>query len=206
MAASPREGACVPRVRATYWTTLLALIAFGLLRLLVLGNPIEGIAVLLFSAPGALALLGLWGPTMRVWHVGGSLCWVGWCAFNIYELAHAPASLNWVIYIGSGVCALLSLVLCLALFLAATPNWSAWRKGANGPLLPQNTVAEPLNAADEQPVEGGGEPLVWPPPHYPGTQATLSAADQLEEGQHFVNSGRSAQTPAVWPPPGYTGN
>lgn len=200
------EGACVPRVRATYWTALLLLLAFGLLRLLILGNPLEGIAVLLFTVPGVFALLGLWGPTMRVWHVGGSVCWLCWCAFNIYKLAHDPASLNWVIYVGSGMCALLSLALCLTLFLAAAPNWSAWRKGANGPLLPQHTVAEPLSAADEQPMDAAGQPLVWPPPPHPLNAASqLSAADQLEEGQQFVSSGR-APVPAVWPPPGYTGN
>lgn len=196
MARASAEGASAARVRAAYWSVLLALLALGLLRLLVLGNALEGIAVLVFTVPGCLALLNLWGPTMRVWHMGGSACWVAYSAFNIYKLTHDPVSLNWVIYIGSGACALLSLALSLGLFLATSPKWSAWRggKAAKGPLLPQSTAAEPLSADDEQPA-----PLVWPPPD-PNGMTSLPPADGAELEPTSAGAGK-----AVWPPE-YTGD
>lgn len=188
-----------PRVRATYWSVLGLMVAFGALRLFLFGNPLEGIALLLCGLPGAAALLGVRASTMRVWHLGTCACWTAYCAYCIAHLWHHPASLDWVTYIGSGGCAVLSLALSGVLHLAASPALGKWRdrKAGSGPLLPQ-TMSEVLN--DDTAVQ----PLVWPPPAHPLN------AQPTDGGSGFERSGDSGSTsapsPNVWPPPGYTGN
>jgi hypothetical protein len=201
------QGCCAratPRVRATYWSVLGLTIAFGALRLSLLGNALEGIALLLCGLPGAAALAGIRAATMRVWHLGASACWTAYCAFCIAHLVHHPVSPNWVIYVGSGTCAVLALALSGILHIATSPELSKWRDrkaGGNGPLLPQ-TMREVLNE------DAAVQPLVWPPPAHPlNAQPTDSGSGFDQSGDSgFASSAMSAPSPNVWPPPGYTGN
>ncbi|KAG8464127.1 hypothetical protein KFE25_000295 [Diacronema lutheri] len=204
--AAGAEAACALRMRAAYWSVLIVMLAFGLLRLVILGNPLEGIALLVVGIPGGLTLLGMWAPTMRVWHVGGCMCWTAYCVFHVYKLARDPVSLDWLVYVGTGACTLFALAATAA--LAAGPALAAWRgrKGNNaGPLLPQHANAEAL-AADDFQSEAPSEPLVWPPPAHPLNSHVLPDGSSHTAAEQFANSERSAPQAAVWPPPGYTGN
>jgi hypothetical protein len=198
-------GSCAPRVRATYSSVILVLLAFGALRLFVLSSPLEGIAILCFGIPGALALFNIWAPTMRVWHVGGCALWVAYCAYNIDKLVSSPASADWVVYVGAGTSAALCLLLCMIQYLSTSPSWSAWRARAAGPLLPQHANESLASIADQQPQpETAGEPLVWPPPAHPLNAQADGTEPRGDGGEDFANS---ATVPAaIWPPPGYTGN
>jgi hypothetical protein len=85
--ATAEQGTCAVKVSRCYWTVLLLLVCFALLRLTLFGNALE---LLVVTLPGGLALLGLWAPTLRVWHVGGSACWTAYCAFHISKLVSDP--------------------------------------------------------------------------------------------------------------------
>ncbi|KAJ1639133.1 hypothetical protein T492DRAFT_939045 [Pavlovales sp. CCMP2436] len=190
-------GTLAVRVRTAYWSVLLLLLGFGLLRLTLFGNALEGVALLVVTLPGGLALLGLGGPMVRAFHLGSSVGWTAYSAFHVYKLVHDPVSMDWFIYVGSGGCAALVLMLC-AIHFVATADLTALHScvGAiSGPLLPQHvgdsTLPEP---------EAGSEPLVWPPTN-PHNTMPASHVQRSDSEEQFA-----ASTPAaVWPPPSYTG-
>lgn len=209
--AAEREGRWLKRARALNWSLLIALIGFGVLRLLVLGNALEGISLCVINVPGVLILLNLWAATMRTWHLGGSVCWCAYCAYRVYLLAHNHSVRvdSWVIYIGSGGGALLALILGVAIHLGIENTLAKLRQRAAGSrLLSQANNNDMLPAVPEEAGVPAGEPLIWQPttqpPVWPPVASGVAAQADEEAGEAGgVEAGGGA---SVWPPPGYTGS
>lgn len=205
-------GTCEARAKGTYWSVLLALLAMGVVSMLI-GQTFPGIAILVFTVPGVLGQLRLASQTMRTWHLGGCVCWLAFSTYRVVLLTH-PSNREkvgeWILYTASLGLTAAALLLHLVLHLARHPDHLQRMKARSASLIGRGADGALAPAADP---EVGTRPLVWPPPGSGMAGATSSSAWPPLEGFH-VHVGEAPEGPAAevqpaqaaWPPPGYTAN